>query len=420
MTAPTATPRPTPLRRNRNFRLLWIGEALSQVGSGATKLAYPLLVLLLTDSPVLAGVVGSASMAAHLVAQLPAGALVDRWNRRRVMLTADLVRAAAVAGLGLLVWMGHASWQLVLIVAVVTSVADAFFGPAHTSIIATVVPEEQLQPAFAANEARSHAASLVGPPAGGGLFGIAPAAPFIADAVSYVASFLALLSLRGDFAASSAARAKPTATLRADVAEGIFFLVRTSVLRALALLVPLMNLAFTGVMFTLILGLREGGASASTIGLVLAMIAVGGILGAMLAVRESQVRLWTWMVLISGGGCALVLVAALLLPSPLVAAPIAVLILLLPRANSEAIGYLITSTPRELHGRVSSALGLATGALDLLAPVSAGLLVSNFSAPASMGTFALVALLAAALVAKSKDLKAAESPRRRGAEDENG
>lgn len=410
MTGSTENARSTPLRRNRNFRLLWVGEALSQAGSGATELAYPLLVLLLTDSPLLAGLVGSASLAAQFIARLPAGALVDRWDRRRVMLSADAMRAAGVGVLGYLVWTHRANWQLVLVVAVLTSISDAFFAPAHTGVVAAVVPEEQLQPAFAASEARTHAASLIGPPAGGGLFGLAPAAPFLADAVSYGASFLAIFSLRGDFTPSAGGPSKPAATLRRDVVEGIAFLLRTPALRALALLLPLMNLAFTGVMFTLILGLREGGAAASIIGVVLALIALGGIVGAVLAVRDSQVRLWTWLVLIAGGGSALVVVAALLLPSPLVAAPLAVLFVLLPRANSEAVGHLIASTPRALHGRVSSALGLATSALDLLAPMSVGLLVSRFNAATSMMAFALIAVVAAVLVAASKDLKAVGRP----------
>ena len=400
------TARSVPLRHNRNFRLLWVGEVLSEAGSGATRLAYPLLVLLLTKSPFLAGLVGSASMAARLAAQLPAGALVDRWDRRQVMLTADLLRAAALTTLGFLLLTSHATWLLVLAVAVTTSLADAFFSPAHTGLVAAVVPTEQLQPAFAANEARGHAASLVGPPAGGALFGLTPAAPFLADAVSYAVSFFALLSVRGEFATARNVPPPRQVSLRNEMAEGIRFLLRAPALRALAAVGPLINLAFTGVMFTLILGLQRGGATASTIGEVLAVIAGGGVVGAMLAARASQVRLWTWLVLICGGGSALTAIAAALLPSPLVAAPIALLILLLPRANSEAIGHLIGSTPRELHGRVASALGLATGALNLLAPVSAGLLVSRFSAGAAMATFALIALLAMVLVLRSSDLKA--------------
>src|SRR4051812_10983165 len=82
-----------PLRRNRDFVLLWSANFTSTLGAQVSSLAYPLIALELTGSAVQAGLIGSASIVTHIVFRLPAGALVDRWNRRRTMLTCDLVRA---------------------------------------------------------------------------------------------------------------------------------------------------------------------------------------------------------------------------------------------------------------------------------------------------------------------------------------
>jgi MFS family permease len=89
----------TALRANRNFRLLWIGQVLSDLGTEIGTLAYPLLVLALTHSPVIAGTVGTVTNAAAFAVRLPAGALTDRIDRRRTMILSDVVRTAALAAL---------------------------------------------------------------------------------------------------------------------------------------------------------------------------------------------------------------------------------------------------------------------------------------------------------------------------------
>jgi MFS family permease len=404
VTAPAAQ---VPLRRNRNFRLLWVGDALSDFGTNASELAFPLLVLLLTDSPALAGVVGTAAAVAALVSTLPAGALADRWNRRRVMLLTNGVRAVALGALAAAVLVGVATWPMVLAAAVVTSAASGLFYAAHTGLVAEVVPPEQLQPAFAANEARTYGAGLVGPPAGGALFGFAPAAPFVADAVSYVCSFVAVRLIRGHAEPAPATGEKPM-PIRQAVAEGIKFVARSPLLRALAIQAPLVNLAFSGLLFSMILGLREGGAAPAVIGFALASIGVGGILGSLLAVRTTRMSLWTTLVLITLAGAALTVTAALILPSPAAALPLALLVLLIPRVNSAIMARLIGSTPANLHGRVSSAVGVSSGLLGALAPLAAGLLVSRFGGALAMTAFAAIFALAAVHVAASRAIRSAE------------
>src|ERR1700735_1446804 len=121
--ASVAVPAAVPLRRNSGFRLLWIGQLLSDTGSDIGMLAYPLLILALTHSAVLAGVVGTARAITQLCLQLPAGALSDRFDRRLTMLICDSVRAVLLALLGILIVVHLASLPVVLVVSLIEGAA---------------------------------------------------------------------------------------------------------------------------------------------------------------------------------------------------------------------------------------------------------------------------------------------------------
>ena len=99
MSAPAAT-EDHPLRRNRDFNLLWVGQVLSEFGANVSAIAFPLLVLATTGSPARAGRVAAADNLPELVLAVPAGALVDRWDQKRVMIVADwcVPRRSAASG----------------------------------------------------------------------------------------------------------------------------------------------------------------------------------------------------------------------------------------------------------------------------------------------------------------------------------
>jgi len=152
-----------PLRRNRNFQLLWVGQSLSALGSNVSDLAYPLLVLARTRSPLKAGLVGTFYLIAQMAFRLPAGATADRVNRRTLMLVSDLVRRLELGGLGVAVLLSLASWQLVLVVAVVKGTAPAFHGSTQGAVLRTVGPPEQRAAASARNEAGIYGGLLLFP-----------------------------------------------------------------------------------------------------------------------------------------------------------------------------------------------------------------------------------------------------------------
>jgi MFS family permease len=143
--------------------MLWIGQLLSDAGSQIGLLAYPLLILALTHSAVLAGVVGTTRAITVLCLQLPAGALSDRFDRRRTMIICDTMRAVLMTLLGLLIVAHLASWPVVLVVGLIEGGAGALFDPAATAALPGIVPDGQLEQAWAATEARTYGASLAGP-----------------------------------------------------------------------------------------------------------------------------------------------------------------------------------------------------------------------------------------------------------------
>ncbi|MEU3342995.1 MFS transporter [Streptomyces sp. NPDC006668] len=285
----TDVPQRVPLRRNTGFRMLWIGQLLSDTGTQISQIAYPLLILTLTHSVVLAGVVGTVRAISLLCLQLPAGALSDRFDRRLTMIICDVVRAVLLALLGILIVLDLASWPVVLAVSLIEGAAGAIFDPSAAAALPGIVPDAQLEQAWAATEARTYGASLAGPALGGVLFGVGRAVPFLADAVSFVVSFGTVSRIRGRFRPKSAAGRK---ALWREVTEGMQVVWQVPVLRAAVIQTPLVNFAFSGVIFSITLAMRQHGTSTAVIGLVQAAIAAGGLLGAVVAPRLQGACAW--------------------------------------------------------------------------------------------------------------------------------
>lgn len=381
-----------PLRRNRNFRRLLIGQSLSDLGSNVSTLAYPLLVLALTHSPFIAGAVGSTQLAVAMAFRLPAGAIADRVDRRRLMIACDAVRLAALGGLGLTVLLQMASWELVIVVAVADSSLAVFFSPAEAGTVRAVVPDPgQMPQAMAANEVRNYGAAVAGPPLGGALFSLAQGAPFVADAASYAISIGTLLGMRGNFRPQG----RPEQRLHQDIAAGIAFVLGQPFLRALVVLTPLINFAANGAIFSVVLALRQNGVHPALIGSAEAMITAGGLLGAVSAAwLVRRMSLWKLSMLICWVGAVLLLVSAREAGSLLMAMPIAGTIFLGPAANAALIARQMAITPHQMQGRVQSTLLFASQGLAASAPVLAGLIIAKLSATVVMLVFSATLVLA--------------------------
>jgi MFS family permease len=270
---------PRPLWRNPNYLLLWGGQAISSIGTQASQLALPLLILAATGSPVRAGILGGLRGLAYIVVGLPAGALVDRWNRKLVMVLCDSGRALALGSIPLALLIGHLTVAQLYAVGFAEGALFIFFGLAETACLTRVVPAQQLPDAVAQNQATDAASILVGPPFGGALYGIAHALPFVADAVSYGVSVVSILFIRARIQDERTERRR---AFLAEIGSGISWIWRHRTIQLLLWLNTGLNLVYGGWTLLLIELAQRLGAGPGVIGLIFASGGVGTLLGALL------------------------------------------------------------------------------------------------------------------------------------------
>ena len=379
----------TPLWRNRDFTLLLTGRLLSTLGSQVTAIAYPLLVLALTGSPAKAGIVGFARLVPHAAFGLLAGVAADRWNRKRLMIAADALRALAIGSLAALILLDRVElWQIV-VVAFVEGTGAAVFTAAHAGALRAVVPVRQLPAAVGAIQARSAAVLLAGPPLGGVLFAVGRAVPFVFDAVSYAFGVLSLALMRTPF---QEVREVDRARIRTQIAEGFRFLWERPFLRTCAFLYGLGNFTIPAALLVIIVAAQRQGLSSAGIGVLLAAFGACTLLGALaspLFRRHLSMRMIILLELWTGLG----IVAFVVWPNVYVlTAALMVQGVTFPVTDSVVEGYRIAITPDRLLGRVETARSTISLLVAPLGPLVAGVLLSAVSARATIAFIAAFTL----------------------------
>ncbi len=397
-----------PLRRNRDFVLLWSGQVVSTVGSEASGVAFPLLVLFLTGSPAKVGIVAFARTLPYLFLYLPAGALVDRWNRKLVMLAADAGRAAALGSVAVWLALGRPPLAWLAVASFVEGCLFVFFQLSESSALPQIVPAEQLPTAIAQNQARTQGAMLVGGPVGGVLYGFARLLPFAADAVSYAVSFVSLLFVRPAF---QERRDVAERHLRREIAEGVRWLWGQPFLRTTIALVAGSNFVHQALVLALIVRLRELGASAGVVGALFGVVGGAAILGSLAAPRVQR-RLPPALVVLGSFWIWVVQTAALFFihrPLMLIAVTAAGF-WTGPIFNVVVGSYRYALVPDRLLGRVQSAgLMFAWGAIPL-GSLSGGYLIAGIGARETMLALAAVLLALAILGTASQSVRRARRP----------
>ncbi|MGW2270228.1 MFS transporter [Streptomyces yangpuensis] len=400
-----------PLRGNRKFQLLWIGSTASALGTQLSALAYPLLVLALTGSPGMAGLVGGVGFAATLVLSLPAGVWVDRWDRRRVLLSCEAVRSLAIATVAVAIVMDRLTLTHLIAVAAVNGAASALFVPAREVAIRSVVPPEQLAAAYAQEHVRIHGATLVGPPLGGWLFGLGRVVPFVADAVSYAVSLVAIALARVPRRVEGASATATGRTMRSDIAEAARWLWNQRLLRAICVLAMAVNLGAGMLSLPTIVLIQERGGDSTVIGIVMAGAGVGGLLGSMVANRIARLLPINHLLLAVCAVDALLLLGMTAPLGPYWPGVVMLLTALIAPALSIPLQVQIAQqTPPEMMARVQSLLGVTISAITPVAPIVGGFLTEGVGA-----TWAIV--VGAAMFAVCSLVGLASPTLRRGVED---
>jgi MFS family permease len=273
------------LWRHRDFLLLWAGETVSQVGTMVSHLALPLLAATSLGATAWEmGLLVAAERGAFLLVGLPAGVLLDRVRRRPVMITADLVRFALFASIPLAWALDVLTFAQLLVVALLAGVATVFFDVGYQSVLPAVVGRAGLVEGNVKLESTRAAAETAGPALGGGLVQlVGAAAAVLLDAVTYLVSAAFLLRMRTREAVPTR---DPDRSLRADVAQGLRYVLGHPLLRPITLCTGTANL-FSGVLaaVSVLFLAREVGQPPAVIGLVLAAGSAGGVLGALTAGR---------------------------------------------------------------------------------------------------------------------------------------
>lgn len=394
--------------RNPDFRLLWSGQIVSALGSHASGLAFPLLLLSLTHSAAETGLLIAARGLPTIVLPLPIGVLVDRWDRKKLMILSELGRGVALGSIPLALATGHLSLLQLAAVMLVEGALQNVFGLAGSASLLRVVTEEELGDAIALGSMSGSASSMLGPSIGGVLFAINRALPFLVDAVSYVASALSLFFIRPQF---QERREGARRHFWGELREGVSWLWRHPVLRFLAVLVAGLNFFSFGYQLILIVRAQEMHAGAFGIGLLFGFGGVGGILGSLAASYLQRRFTFGTLLVLATWGWALTWIPYALAPNLatlfaayVVGAPIVTIFLIVQSS------YQLRLIPDELRGRVNSVILLATVGLEPLSIALTGVLLQHFGGVTTILLVFVPQVVLAALTTLNSHLLRSEPP----------
>jgi MFS family permease len=401
------------------FWRLWTSAALSNLADGIVKVALPLVALRFTDSPTLIAGLAFAVTVPWLFFALPAGALADRMDRRRLMLTANVVRALTLGLLAAAFAVDVGSIWVLYAVALCLGSAETLYDTAAQSILPQIVPRDRLSRANGRLIAAEITANeFVGPPLGGFLVLAGAVTTFATPAGLWAVAIGALLLVPGPYRVERTERT----SLRADVAEGLRYLWRHKLLRTLAAMVGTSNFASNAAWAVLVLyavgpdspvGLSEPG-----FGALLATSAAGMLAGSLVAERV-EARLGRGRaLLVATAGCML-LVAGPALTSNAVLIGTAFFVSGVCTAvwNVITVSLRQRVTPDRLLGRLNSGYRLLAWGSRPLGALTGGLLAQAFGVRSvfAVMTMLLVTVVVAATRVTDQRMDAAERAAERAA-----
>ena len=387
-------PRPERLWRNGEFLRLWLGQTVSSVGSGIVKLAAPLLVLALTESSAIAGLVGGALLFPMVILGLPAGALVDRWDRRRVMIVCDVVRCLAVTSVPLAWLLGQLSAWHLLAVALALGAAQSFFNIAQLAALPRVVARRQIASAHALNTTSEGVAQLASPGLSGIIIAAGPtlvAGGVIAYGLNGLTFLVSILALAGIRTPLQAARpGSRDHTLWRSIPVGLRHVWQERPIRLLMALNMVHRFFFAPVMLTVVvLGRQELRLDPAAIGLLFSAAGAGGLAAAALTpwLRRRVPVGWHMIGIVAVHGLALGLVAA---SSSvwLVAIGLFVAGMMEMMTGITQVSYRLGLIPDALQGRVNSVYRLVSFGAMAFGTAGGGILLDLHGPRPVMGLIA--------------------------------
>lgn len=364
----------------RRYWQLWSSSGLSNVADGVLHVALPLVAITYTTSPGLIAGVALAGRLPWLLFALQAGALSDRHDRRKVMLGANIGRATLLAVLAVLVAFGGGGIVALYVVAFAIGICETLYDTSAQSIMPQVVEKEQLSKA----NGRLYAVELtgqsfVGPPLGGLLMAVGAALALGGSSIAWFFAAGVLFFVRGSYRPAEVS----TKSIRADIAEGLRFLWRQPVIRAMALLTGICNLASSAVFAVFVL-YAVGPSSPMQLsepayGLLLTAAAVGALIGSLVADRiESRIGRQLSLALMLVVGALELAVPAMTSNVWAIATSMALAGGVVVLGNVVMVSLRQRVTPTRLLGRVNSAYRLIAWGTMPLGALLGGLVADAF------------------------------------------
>lgn len=392
------------LSRNRDFLVVLAGQGISSVGDAVTFTALPLLVLALTGSGLVMGIVGVLQTIPHLIVGMFAGALADRNDRRRMMLLADLGRAVLTACIPLSIVVGLPTVWVIVVVTPPMAVLSTMFLAAYTAATPALVGRSLIAQATAVFEAAYSTGYIVGPILAGLLSAtVGPATTIGIDALSFLVSATALSMVRRPLVPPTD---RPSTHILTDIREGIAFVARHRTLRPLlffwtaysivsAPLVPVLTFFIT----------RDRGMQAGSLGLILAAFGIGTVVGSLLTARLARGRAGWLMLggnLVRGAillGVAYAPTLEWILPFALVGGIADSLVLV------TYIAVRASSAPDELIGRVGSTMRTISVGLQPIGMLAGGAVLDVIHGRDTLVAMAILFVLVSVLALPSGALR---------------
>ena len=377
---------------SRDYWRLWWANAISSTGDGAFVAALPLLAVTITRDPRLVSVVTAATYLPWMVLSLPAGALVDRYDRATLMWRSQAVQAAVVAAVAILIVFRIADIAVLGVAGLLLGCAEVVFSNAAQSVLPALVPPELLPKANGSQEVSlTVGESFLGPPAGSLLFAAAAALPFGLDAASFAGSAALLARLpRTGLSGTEVSGTEVSGTgrhpaIRTQIAEGLRWLAGHRLLRVVAVLLGVYNFANQmGQAILVLLATQTLHLGTRGYGFLLAATAVGSVAGGLVNPLLTR-RLGLLPSLITGAAIiAAAFVGIGLAPDPAVAA-----VMLAGQGFSVTMWNIVTVSlrqrivPAPLLGRVNSVYRMLGWGLMPLGALAGGFVahVAGLRAP---------------------------------------
>lgn len=400
--------KPVSLWKNRDYLLLWLGQEVSSLGTGISQFAFPLLMLAITHSFIAAGIAGALGQLPFVLFSLPAGALVDRWNRKRVMVVCTLGLAFCIASIPLALVIGLLTAAQIYMVSFVMGTFFVFYELAELGALTQVVAKRDLPAAVAQYELAYSSILLLAPPIGGVLFSLGKALPFVADGISYLVLLGSLLRIRSSFQGERKAVAT---NLLTNVREGLQWLWSHVVVRVLAFLTGYLYVVMSGSILIVYAIARQHQISLIVVGVILAVGGAGNFVGTALSPLLQQ-RVGFGRLL----GMILVIFVVLWPLYGVVSSPILLGITVAGLAVVDSIAailmssYRLTVVPDALQGRVGSVYRLILFGSLALGQVWVGFCLDRFGVSVTVGVLWSGLIVFAGLVLMHSGIRKAVFP----------